>query len=129
MRLQESKRNFVSSAMARSLWGNSPHKWIFSPSDGSSGGLILLWNPDIVKVIDILKGRFSLSSLCCLEGSSDLWVYCTVYGPCGMRDKLLFWQELWDIGHFGTHLLLFLVTSMRCALLVNEVGELWPEEK
>lgn len=80
--LQETKREVVDFVTARSLWGNKPHKWIFLPSRGASGGLLLLWDAEAINVVDILKGSFSLSILCSLVGSLNSWACTVVYGPC-----------------------------------------------
>lgn len=60
MGLQDTKRSMVNITMARSFWGNQPHKWGFLHFSGMSRGLLLFWNADIVRVHDILKG----DSLC-----------------------------------------------------------------
>lgn len=45
--LQESKLEHMSNCMARAIWGNSNCEWDFAPSEGSSGGIITLWNPSV----------------------------------------------------------------------------------
>lgn len=96
--LQEIKRSMVSFATSRLFWGNQSHKWVFIPTSGLSGGLLLLWNADTVRVHDILQGTFSVSILCSTVGSDLKWVCCNVYGPYEPRDKVKFWNEIRDAG-------------------------------
>lgn len=88
--LQEIKRSFVDVTMARSLWGNRPHKWVFLPSCGASASLLMLWDADAMGVKEILKGAFSISVLCSLTGSNVSWACFTVYGPCRLNEKAQF---------------------------------------
>lgn len=53
-----------------------------------------------MNVKQILKGKHSISVLCNVVGSDVDWVCCTVYGPCIPKEKLLFWQELVDVGNY-----------------------------
>lgn len=45
--IQESKLEKVSSRIIKSIWGNTPHDWEFAKSEGSSGGIITIWNPSV----------------------------------------------------------------------------------
>lgn len=81
--LQETKRREVSVTTGRHFYGNETHKWMCLPSIGASGGLVLFLDSDRLKVIDeILKGKYSLSILCRLVGSEEIWVGSNMYGLC-----------------------------------------------
>lgn len=41
--LQETKLSVFSSALVASLWGNSNFNFSFRPSEGASGGLLIMW--------------------------------------------------------------------------------------
>ena len=47
--IQETKMETVDIFLARSLWGNLSflHEW--SPSRGQSGGLCIIWNPEVIQ--------------------------------------------------------------------------------
>lgn len=58
----------------------------------------MLWNSDILTVHDSLIGRFSLTILVSLVGfDKKKWVCTWVYGPCDLRYKQAFWNELGNI--------------------------------
>lgn len=42
--LQETKLFVVDSSLVASLWGNSSFNFSFRPSEGASGGLLILWD-------------------------------------------------------------------------------------
>lgn len=68
--LQETKRCEVGVTTARSLWGSQAYKWIALPANVLSGGLLLMWNTDLLTVHDSIIGRYSLFILCSVAGSS-----------------------------------------------------------
>lgn len=85
--LQETKRSLVTVSIARSLWGNGAHDWSFVPSEGQSGGIILLWDVDALTVHEVHKENHFVSLLCSLAGSDIRWMCFCVYGPCNPRLK------------------------------------------
>lgn len=91
------KRALINHPITRSFWGDGAHKWAYSPLDVLSGGLLLIWNADRVKVHDVVKGSFSISVLYNMAGSDDYWVCCMAYGPCGPNGKAAFWREIRDV--------------------------------
>ncbi|KAF5191476.1 hypothetical protein FRX31_018934, partial [Thalictrum thalictroides] len=60
MLIQETKIEDTSLQSIRDLWRH-PWKFIQIPSIGLSGGQIIAWNSDLVKVIDSVEGAFSIS--------------------------------------------------------------------
>lgn len=52
-----------------------------SPSNGSSGGILLLWNSMLWKLLDVYVGFFSVSDLIRDARSKVEWVATSVYGP------------------------------------------------
>ena len=52
----------VTRSIAISLWGRRPVEWIHLPSVGHSGGIIILWDPQILEFADSCTKSFSV---CC----------------------------------------------------------------
>jgi len=93
----------VSHSITISLWGRRPVEWIHLPSVGRSGGIIILWEPLILKLVDSRIGSFSV---CCkfksLEDNFE-WGLIGVYGPnddhlrCALFEELVSFMSSWDI--------------------------------
>lgn len=49
--LQESKLEVVNQRIIKATWGNSSCDWDFVKSEGSSGGIISIWNPAIFRKV------------------------------------------------------------------------------
>lgn len=78
--LQETKRSSIDVSVVRSLWPIDSLEFMVVDMDGSSGGLLCIWNPEV----------FSLQECCCsrsfilLAGimqSSINCVVCNIYAP------------------------------------------------
>jgi len=101
--LQESKMEVVPRSIVVSLWGRRPVEWIQLPSVGRSGGIIILWDPQILELLDSCIRSFSL---CCkfklLEDNFE-WGLIGVYGPnddhlrCALFEELVSFMSSWDI--------------------------------
>jgi len=48
--LQESKLQMLDGFVCSSLWGSSPHGYLFRSSVCASGGLLIMWKNDVVEV-------------------------------------------------------------------------------
>ena len=61
--------------------GCQPIEWLYLPSVGRSGGIIVIWDPQVVELGDSRIGSFSI---CCkfksLEDNFE-WGLIGVYGP------------------------------------------------
>ncbi len=53
--LQESKQKSVDQIFVNSVWGNKDHGFLEVESEGSTGGLLSIWNPEV----------FILEEACC----------------------------------------------------------------
>jgi len=72
---------------------------------GHSGGIIILWDPQILEFVDCCIGSFSA---CCkfksLEDNFE-WGLIGVYGPnddhlrCALFEELLLFMSYWELGH------------------------------
>ena len=94
--LQETKIENLDSRMVKSMWMDDDVKWLSSPSEGNSGGLVSLWKDDSFSLISSsisrhwigLKGSMlSTGLICCLIN---------IYNPCLLDPRSMVWQEIMD---------------------------------
>lgn len=95
--IQESKMEHVSESLIRSLWGNNGCEYTFVPSEGKSGGIIVLWNGSEVVMGDSLLGAFSLKIKFRNVKDGFVWMFTSIYGAFHPADYVQFWQEIADI--------------------------------
>lgn len=89
--LQETQVSFVDKRLACVLWGSNDCDWVFSGSDGASGGLCCIWDPNIF----VRKAIWGEKGLLGVEG---LWDgvhvnIVNVYASCKAVEK----SELWKV--------------------------------
>ncbi|XP_026430002.1 uncharacterized protein LOC113326498 [Papaver somniferum] len=87
----------VDKALIRSLRGNNNCEYASIPSQGSSGGIITMWNGGHVIMEEVLLGDFSLSMRFRNTKDGFIWPFTSVYGASDPADYAQFWQELADI--------------------------------
>ena len=63
MCLQETKLAEIDLQLIRSLWGNSFVDWEMLPVTGTAGGVLLLWDRQVLKKLDSVVCQFSVSCL------------------------------------------------------------------
>ncbi|XP_026451679.1 uncharacterized protein LOC113352009 [Papaver somniferum] len=71
--------------------------WTLQQSVGSSGGMLILWDRDLVEVTDSLVGEYTLSILCTNKADNFQWILTNVYGPNKPVERTEFWVELDNI--------------------------------
>ncbi|XP_026378053.1 uncharacterized protein LOC113272434 [Papaver somniferum] len=100
--LQEAKFQLCTDLMAWQCWGNKHVKWIDSPSQGSSGGILFFWDSSKIEVSDFLMGPYSITLLCKTISSSFQWMFTGIYAPCASytEDVKLFWREIEEVRSF-----------------------------
>ena len=71
--------------------------WNWVPSTGASGGLISIWNEDVLLVEDVFLAKRVQAIK--LRGVSDgfVWAIANVYGPNVLSDRSEFLEELSNI--------------------------------
>lgn len=94
--LQETKMEAISRRLILSMLGSSFSNYIFLPSIGASGGILLCWRDRLGAALATRVDSFSVSVQFVSGEGTPWWLTC-VYGPQGRDDKLLFLQELRDI--------------------------------
>lgn len=94
MCIQETKMSSIDQRLACVLWGNIECDWIFSGSDGISGGLCCLWDKSVFERKEIWGDKGVL-------GVSGLWLgklvhMVNVYAPCNAEGKRSLWKVIED---------------------------------
>ncbi|XP_026447186.1 uncharacterized protein LOC113347733 isoform X1 [Papaver somniferum] len=69
-------------------------RWIALNSYGRSGGILLIWNSDMIEVDDFLEGIFFISISYRSIENNFRWDLIGVYGPCNVNEKKRFRMEL-----------------------------------
>lgn len=58
--LQESKIEEMSNRMVAEIWGPPIKEWLALPFGGASGGILIIWNGDMVEIIEHEIGAYSI---------------------------------------------------------------------
>ena len=94
MGIQETKTEMLDDFMVRSIWGNPRFMFEWAPSRGNSGGIWIIWNPDL-----FCKSRVVIHQYYVLLEAS--WVltgrpitFITVYAPQDAAEKRQLWSSL-----------------------------------
>jgi len=92
--LHESKLEFISSSVLRSLWGYQHMDWCYSPSREAFGGILVMWDKRVVEKIEECVGENIVA--CSFRRVEDgfSWAFAGVYGPNNDCDRRLLWEEL-----------------------------------
>lgn len=91
---QETKLETISPYDVSEMLGARFASYVFLPSAGASGGMLLACRgPDISCTLHH-SGRFSVSALISGPGQPTTWCFTTVYGPQPEVDKVEFLDEL-----------------------------------
>lgn len=92
--LQETKLKEVGAFDIRSIWGVRCKDWIFLPSCGASGGVLIMWDTKFASKVEAIYGSFSVSVLLEVKGRGRWW-FSSIYGPPsqeGERPSLRSWE-------------------------------------
>ena len=92
--LQETKLYLITRAIVRSLWCIHHIDWLYLGSIGASGGILIMWDTQVVAKIDDAIGYYSV--FCKFQNVLDEWewAFSGVYGPQYDMERLLMWEEL-----------------------------------
>lgn len=95
--LQETKTSKDIDHVIQEIWGSRRCKFEWVPSEGASGGLIPVWNDDILKMDDVLKNQRELAiKFSCVRGDFT-WIGANVYGPNDDSKREDFWASVSDM--------------------------------
>ena len=92
--LQETKLEWVTKGLVRSIWSCPYIDWLYLGSEGASGGILLMWDIRVVEKIVEAVGHFSIS--CRFKNVSDQfeWAFTGIYGPNLNKKRQFMWEEL-----------------------------------
>lgn len=60
--LQKTKKDRFPRKCIHSLWGGHSVEWACLESVGASGGILILWDGNLFKSVEVVKGVFSIST-------------------------------------------------------------------
>ena len=91
--IQETKRDRFDHSFIKKLAPKRFNKFAFSPSTGTSGGILLGWNNSVFSGEVIEINKFSISVNFSSTHNGHNWTLTTVYGPCQgpERDEFVHW--------------------------------------
>ncbi|XP_071741347.1 uncharacterized protein [Rutidosis leptorrhynchoides] len=92
--IQETKCGTVNNFWISSLWGNNTVGCVQKNSVGNSGGLIIMWNPSIFEVEDVMEKEFFLAIKGNWVHSKKETIVVNVYGPHDDAGKIRLWDSL-----------------------------------
>ncbi|CAN1154260.1 hypothetical protein LINPERHAP2_LOCUS19905 [Linum perenne] len=96
-KLSEVDRLLVFRLLGRRSWG-----WEAVSAIGSRGGLLMVWDEDVVQLENHWEGRFVLVTIFILVSNNFFWSLCNVYGPVNLDDKAEFLEELRGVLNWWT---------------------------
>ncbi|XP_026410033.1 uncharacterized protein LOC113305152 [Papaver somniferum] len=101
--LQEKKLEDMTEMIRKEIWNKPSAKFCFKPSEGTKGGICIMWDGDKFDMVDNLHVIFSLSCMFrCTANNFDFFVS-SVYAPNDRKERRILWMELrevlgiWDI--------------------------------
>ncbi|GMJ05382.1 hypothetical protein HRI_004207400 [Hibiscus trionum] len=97
MLIQETKIGAFSSSMLRSMGGAKDFEFCFSPTDGSAGGLICLWNPKFFIKSDVIIEKRFIVLFGKFRGVDRDCGIINMYGPNAEAEKGDFFNSLLNV--------------------------------
>jgi len=80
--LQETKKEHVDISFIRKFAPRRFDSYDFIPSNGASGGILVVWIDSVFQGFTIDKTSFELTISFTSRQNADVWKLTTVYGPC-----------------------------------------------
>jgi len=80
--LQETKKEHVDISFIRKFAPRRFDSYDFIPSNGASGGILVIWIDSVFQGFTIDKTSFELTISFTSRHNADVWELTTVYGPC-----------------------------------------------
>lgn len=78
---QETKLRPLNSTTVYELWGSSSMDWVCLDADGSSRGILVVWNSIFIMKKGVWVGSFSISVVVEDLDKKSYWIATFVYGP------------------------------------------------
>ena len=95
--IQETKMIALSSSLVTETLGSSFSKFFFLPADGTRGGILLAWRPNMIALSDPCRGEHHITALASSLDGAHHWWLTGVYGPQGDDDKIAFLGDLSEV--------------------------------
>ncbi|XP_071713782.1 uncharacterized protein [Rutidosis leptorrhynchoides] len=92
--IQESKCGIVDDKWIETIWGSSNFKFVQKPKVGKSGGMLMIWDPDVFLVEEAVEQQNILAIKGKWIGRNNVTVVVNVYGPHKEGDKKQMWEIL-----------------------------------
>ncbi|GKV03088.1 hypothetical protein SLEP1_g15456 [Rubroshorea leprosula] len=84
----------VDKQLCRKLWDSDNMEWVAKPSSGAFGGLIIIWNSEVFKKVDVFEGDGFLGIYGLWGPEAHPCILCNVYSPCDLEKKKILWGSL-----------------------------------
>lgn len=94
--LQETKVDSNIHCIIRDIWSRRICAWDWVPSMGFSGGLICIWNKEVLLIEDVLKAPRLLAIKVHDISKGFIWAIANVYGPNYETDRPTFLGQMAD---------------------------------
>lgn len=95
--LQETKLSNINTSLALFLGAYKLNAFAYKPSNGTRGGILLLWNENVVDISDVRIGRYSITAEVTNRHDTSTYTLTTVYGPSKRTEKDMFLNHLREI--------------------------------
>lgn len=92
--LQETKLQVVDARKVASFLPSNLRTALFMPACGTSGGLMVAWDENVLSGVEFLKNQFCISVGISSVTSSCSFTLTTVYAPCEDSTRPAFFQVL-----------------------------------
>ena len=95
--IQETKRESFDLAFIKTFCPKRFDKFVFAPSVGASGGIIVIWNSTVFMGTSWFVDSFAIGISFVATQSNDSWKLVNVYGPCSGQRRVDFTNWLFDL--------------------------------
>lgn len=92
--IQETKLEVINPRTINSIWRTANVDWIFSPSNGNSGGLLIMWRTDYFVIESHNAEKNWIAIVGTIPSMNFKGFLINVYNPCDREDKAVVWNEL-----------------------------------
>ncbi|XP_028065808.1 uncharacterized protein LOC114268782 [Camellia sinensis] len=94
--LQETKSRNIDVTFVRSIWPWEKLEFMAADSDGSAGGLLSIWNPEVFSLSECCSNRNFLLLSGTLSGSFEC-VFLNIYAPNDVVQRAKLWNSILNI--------------------------------
>ncbi|XP_017245327.1 uncharacterized protein LOC108216978 [Daucus carota subsp. sativus] len=112
--LQETKKESKEAAVRRSLGAWNVNCWLEIPPQGLSGGLIIFWDDDLIKLETSSGNKNWLALVGQVSSSGQKFICINVYGPQSSTEKRSLWSNLGDLISMHEDKAICLVGDFNC---------------